>query len=217
MGNYLSPKTRLMAVASAAALAGLAVVAVLIYLLLPSPTSFSALPGAKPPDEYINSFGMKLKYIKPGTFLMGSPQGEVGQSDDEKPQHLVEITRPFYLGVYPVTQEEYVRVTGQTNPSWFSKEGGGRNRVENMDTSKFPVEQVTWEDAADFCRCLIDWTRRGPRLGNIPCRAKRNGSTPAAREQRRLTFSAAISRVWTNTPGTWATPTPHPYGGDAVS
>jgi formylglycine-generating enzyme required for sulfatase activity/tetratricopeptide (TPR) repeat protein len=105
-------------------------------------------------DEIVNSFGMRLKRIKPGTFLMGSPKGEAGQFDNEGPQHSVEITRPFYLGVYPVTQAEYVQVTGQKNPSWFSKEGGGKSKVEGLDTSKFPVEQVSWDEAAAFCEAL---------------------------------------------------------------
>ena len=66
---------------------------------------------------------LKCVYIPPGKFLMGSPPEEVERYEDEA-QHEVEITRPFYLGVYPVTQEEYQRVTGH-NPSWFWTAGGG--------------------------------------------------------------------------------------------
>ena len=40
----------------------------------------------------------------------------------EGPQHRVRITKPFYLGMYMVTQEEYQRVMG-TNPSEFSATG----------------------------------------------------------------------------------------------
>ncbi len=104
-------------------------------------------------NEIVNSIGMRLNLVKPGAFLMGSPTEEAGRPDDEQPQHSVEITRPFYLGVYPVTQAEYVQVTGQ-NPSWFSKEGGGKNRVEGLDTSRFPVEQVSWNEAVAFCEAL---------------------------------------------------------------
>jgi formylglycine-generating enzyme required for sulfatase activity len=105
-------------------------------------------------DEIVNSYGMRLKLIKPGTFLMGSPTGEEGKEADEQPQHLVQITRPFYLGVYPVTQTEYVQVTGQKNPSWFSNEGGGKSKVEGLDTSRFPVENVSWNEAVAFCETL---------------------------------------------------------------
>ena len=105
-------------------------------------------------DETVNFIGMKLKLIKPGTFLMGSPDRETGEFDDEHPQHTVEITRPFYLGVYPATQAEYIRVTGLANPSWFSKEGGGMSKVEGLDSSRFPVETVSWDEAAAFCEVL---------------------------------------------------------------
>ena len=42
--------------------------------------------------------------IPAGEFLMGSPDSDKDAEDDEKPQHRVRITRPFYLGVYEVTQ-----------------------------------------------------------------------------------------------------------------
>ena len=60
---------------------------------------------------------MKLALIPPGTFLMGSPDSDPFAATDEKPQHRVTITKPFYIGMYPVTQEEYVRMTGLKNPS----------------------------------------------------------------------------------------------------
>jgi formylglycine-generating enzyme required for sulfatase activity len=104
---------------------------------------------------------MRLKLIKPGTFRMGSPRGELGASDDEHPQHMVEITRPFYLGVYLVTQAEYVQVTGLKNPSKFSKEGIKKNDVEGVDTLRFPVETLNWYEAVAFCDALnrLDATR----------------------------------------------------------
>ena len=97
---------------------------------------------------------MKLALIPPGTFLMGSPDSDSLAAADEKPQHRVTITKPFYIGMYPVTQEEYVRVTGLKNPSYFSSEGPGKDAVKGLDTSRFPVEEVTWEDAAAFCEAL---------------------------------------------------------------
>ena len=63
------------------------------------------------------------------------------------------ITQPFYMGVYEVTQVEYESVMG-TNPSWFSQTGTGSSKVSGMDTSKFPVESVSWYDAIEFCNKL---------------------------------------------------------------
>src|ERR1022692_1196622 len=48
----------------------------------------------EPQKDVVNSIGMKLKLIPAGEFQMGSTE-----RDDEKPRHLVTISRPFYLGV----------------------------------------------------------------------------------------------------------------------
>ena len=96
---------------------------------------------------------MKLRLIPSGTFQMGSPASEKDRITNEGPQHAVRITQPFYMGVYEVTQVEYESVMG-TNPSWFSQTGTGSSKVSGMDTSKFPVETVSDEDAQEFCRKL---------------------------------------------------------------
>jgi formylglycine-generating enzyme required for sulfatase activity len=78
---------------------------------------------------------------------MGSSAGE--GFDSERPQHEVRITRPFYLGVYEVTQGQYQAVMGQ-NPSYYKGSGD------------LPVEQVSWLDAVKFCNTLSE--REGLRL-----------------------------------------------------
>jgi formylglycine-generating enzyme required for sulfatase activity len=105
------------------------------------------------PREITNSIGMKLVLIPPGEFMMGSPDSEEGRDSDEGPQHRVRITRPFYFGMYQVTQGQYERVMG-TNPSAFSRDGRNSDRVSGQDTSRFPVENVSWNDAVEFCRKL---------------------------------------------------------------
>jgi len=99
-----------------------------------------------------NSIGMKLVLIPPGKFLMGSPPSEVGRRENEL-QHRVRITKPFYLGAYEVTQREYQAVMGN-NPSYFSPEGAGKDEARGQDGSQFPVENVSWDDANEFCRKL---------------------------------------------------------------
>ena len=89
---------------------------------------------------FTNSIGMRLALIPAGKFRMGSSEDETGRGDDEGPQHDVEITRPFWMGVYPVTQEEYEMIMG-VNPSQFK---GVRS----------PVELVSWDDAVRFCWAL---------------------------------------------------------------
>ena len=94
------------------------------------------------PEEFTNSVGMKLKLIPAGEFLMGSPEDEEDRGNDEGPRHRVRITRPFYLGVYEVTQSEYEQVMGE-DPSRFKG-------------PKRPVENVSWDDAVEFCRRLSE-------------------------------------------------------------
>jgi formylglycine-generating enzyme required for sulfatase activity len=105
---------------------------------------------------------MKLVRIEAGKFTMGAStkaernairnaQGE--KEIDQETPHEVEITKPFYMGVYAVTQAEYERVMGK-NPSYFSATGAGKAEVAGLDTSRFPVEYVSWADAMEFCNKL---------------------------------------------------------------
>jgi formylglycine-generating enzyme required for sulfatase activity len=87
-----------------------------------------------------NSVKMKFVSISAGEFSMGSPAGEEGRQESEGPQHLVRITKTFWMGMYEVTQEQYQAIMG-TNPSYF----------KGPDS---PVENLTWDDAQEFCRRL---------------------------------------------------------------
>ena len=84
---------------------------------------------------------MELVWIPAGSFQMGSPDSEQGRNDSEGPVHTVELDG-FWMAKYEVTQEQYEAVMGK-NPSHFK---GAKN----------PVEMVSWNDAADFCRKLAD-------------------------------------------------------------
>ena len=84
----------------------------------------------------------ELIRIPAGEFQMGSPEG-VGHSD-EHPQRTVTISQPFYIGVHPVTQAQYLAVMG-CNPSAFA---------DAEDSPQRPVEQVSWHAANAYCRRL---------------------------------------------------------------
>jgi formylglycine-generating enzyme required for sulfatase activity len=76
--------------------------------------------------------------------------------DSELPQHRVVITKAFFLGKYEVTQKEFSAVTGW-NPSFYSAVGSRedlKERVAGLDTSLYPVDGVSWDAAAEFCRQL---------------------------------------------------------------
>jgi formylglycine-generating enzyme required for sulfatase activity len=103
------------------------------------------------PQTVTNTLGMKFALIPAGEFAMGSPAADKDAYDDEKPQHQVRITQPFYLGVTEVTQGQYRAVTGQ-NPSQF------------QGADNLPVETVSWNDAVAFCNALSTKEGRTYRL-----------------------------------------------------
>jgi uncharacterized protein (TIGR02996 family) len=106
----------------------------------------------------VNSIGMKFAWVvtDPVEFWMGADESVDDEAyEDESPRHKVRLTRTFALGIYPVTQAQYERIMGN-NPSWFCASGDGAKEVSGMDTSEFPVERVSWEDAVEFISKLND-------------------------------------------------------------
>ena len=132
-----------------------------------------------------NSIGMQFVKIESGEFMMGSPENEPGRSPREK-QRKVKIARPFYMGAYEVTQQQYQTVMGK-NPSAFSAEGGFRERVKGVDTRQFPVDSTNWHNAQEFCR----------RLSNLPKEkeAARNYRLPSE-AQWEYACRAGTQTVW---------------------
>jgi serine/threonine protein kinase/formylglycine-generating enzyme required for sulfatase activity len=117
--------------------------------------------GRKVVEEVDLGGGVTMEFvlIPPGKFLMGSAESEKLRFSDET-QHEVDVTRPFYLGVYEVTQEQYKKVMGE-NPSGFAAGGSVTEKVNGLDTRRFPVEMVSWEDARAFCEKLGRRSGRG--------------------------------------------------------
>jgi RNA polymerase sigma factor (sigma-70 family) len=124
-----------------------------------------------PPGEITNSLKMKFRLIPRGRFRMGSPREEQGRGDDEE-QHEVEITRPFYLGIYTVTEAEYTRLMG-ANPS-HEWDDGTERLMKGLDTSRFPVTRVSWHDAVAFCAKLssLPAEKKARRTYRLPTEAE---------------------------------------------
>jgi formylglycine-generating enzyme required for sulfatase activity len=66
-------------------------------------------------SELTSSNGVRLIRVTPGSFIMGSPENEVGHEPWERER---EVTLPyeFYLGATPVTQRQFERVI--TSPAY---------------------------------------------------------------------------------------------------
>jgi formylglycine-generating enzyme required for sulfatase activity len=100
----------------------------------------SAMPANPSPGAtMVNSVGMKLIYIPPGQFRMGSGPAEPGRHDDET-AHDVKITRGFWIAPTEVTQAQWQKVMGF-------------NRSEPKGDN-LPANKLSWPQAVDFCRKL---------------------------------------------------------------
>jgi len=159
---------------------------------------------------YVNSIGMRFVRIMPGTFAMGFGQSRLAarlltapsqfaQGDfDEYPTHEVEITKPFYLGVYEVTNAEYElfdphhkKLRGKLG---FSKAGNEA------------VVFVNWYDAQAFCKWLSDKEQMPYRLATeaeweYACRAGTETAFGTGNMLSRVFYNNAI-RSWYPDPRT---------------
>nr|VFK13651.1 MAG: Formylglycine-generating enzyme, required for sulfatase activity, contains SUMF1/FGE domain [Candidatus Kentron sp. LPFa]VFK31117.1 MAG: Formylglycine-generating enzyme, required for sulfatase activity, contains SUMF1/FGE domain [Candidatus Kentron sp. LPFa] len=100
------------------------------------------------------SQGPAMQPIPAGEFLMGSPEGEGNKN--EHPQHRVRIPAPFALGTWPVTFQEYDHFCAATGRKKPQDQGWGRKR--------YPVNNVSWQDALDYCAWLSQETGHHYRL-----------------------------------------------------
>jgi formylglycine-generating enzyme required for sulfatase activity len=85
----------------------------------------------------IGQVEQRMRWIPAGTFVMGSPDAELGRWDDEGPQHEVTLTCGCWLGETPVTQALWVAIMG-SNPSTVTGD------------LQLPVEHVSWDDCQGF-------------------------------------------------------------------
>jgi formylglycine-generating enzyme required for sulfatase activity len=94
-----------------------------------------------------NSIGMQFVLVPAGQFQMGCSQNDKDCGADEKPVHLVKITKAFYLGKFEVTQGQWQTLMGG-NPSYFNESRVGAKWMN------YPVEQVSWNAVQEFLEKL---------------------------------------------------------------
>jgi formylglycine-generating enzyme required for sulfatase activity/serine/threonine protein kinase len=126
-----------------------------------------------PPRQITNSIGMTLMLIPAGEFMMGSPDSDKDANSNEKPQHRVRITRPFYLGATEVTRGQFRRFVDEAGYQTEAKKNGKGNWGWNEEKKTFeqnprytwqnpgfkqddehPVVNVSWNDAVAFASWL---------------------------------------------------------------
>jgi formylglycine-generating enzyme required for sulfatase activity len=110
------------------------------------------LPGPDTGNTWaIPYLGLEMVWIRPGSFLLGSPLEEAERLPVEGPQVQASLARGFWMGRYEVTQEEFHAIRN-SRPSRFA----GPNK---------PVESVSWQEAMAFAKAL---TEREQKAGRLP-------------------------------------------------
>jgi len=105
--------------------------------------------GERPRDPYYpgrplsfdlgNGISLDMVWIPPGTFLMGSPENEAERWHNET-QHIVTLTKGFWMGKYEVTQEQWQSVMGEN--------------LCKVKEARLPVSNVTWYQCHEFVKKL---------------------------------------------------------------
>jgi formylglycine-generating enzyme len=134
------------------------------WLLLPGLAALGQAPAVT------NSLGMEFVLIQPGTMVVGKFEPGVGQPPAKdigrptlpapayqvaaqmarqaaRPGFAVTMARPYYIGKFEVTQQQWEKVMGK-DPSFFNRERVGG------DTGNQPVENITWKDTQRFLKKL---------------------------------------------------------------
>jgi len=101
--------------------------------------------------KFINSLDMAFALVPRGRAWVGGSNGQVGTN-------VADMAQDFYLGIYEVTQEEWQKIMGK-NPSVFSRARVGKE-VGDDELKRFPVENVTWEEAQDFVKLVNERVKK---------------------------------------------------------
>jgi len=109
-------------------------------------------------EELGNGVTLEMVAIPSGTFLMGATHTEEGRLKNQNPQHLVSV-KPFFMGKYPVTQAQWEAVANLPKINQFLHPDPSIIKAADK-----PVEQISWDDAIEFCARLSQHTGREYRL-----------------------------------------------------
>jgi formylglycine-generating enzyme required for sulfatase activity len=126
----------------------------------PCPLTQAGERSLKPKDEFKECDKCPEMVVVPaGRLTMGSLKDELARSSDEGPQHLVTIARPFAVGKYHVTVNQFAAFVDETG-----YRGTSDCVVDFKQTASDPAVCVGWDDARAYVRWLAKKTGKGYRL-----------------------------------------------------
>jgi uncharacterized protein (TIGR02996 family) len=151
-------------------------------------------PAGQPFQRLVNSVGLEFRLIPASTFRQGSPERETHRIDDEGPQHVVRLTRPYWIGLYQVPQWIYVELMGD-NPSHY--------HADNSGGPCHPVDSLTYEQALEFCRALsnLPAERAAGRRYRLPTEAEWEFAGRGGLIQAPFAYGSSLSSYQANFDG----------------
>ncbi len=147
-----------------------------LVLSLATIATVQAQPVSRPePTRTVPGLDLKLTWIQPGTFTMGSPATEPGRGTNEDPATRVTISQGYWLGVYELTHGQWKTMMGTDlvaqahlaqiddrkylislknmmylrDFAGVKKDGDTMQLVGNTDDN-VPMTWVSWEEAMAF-------------------------------------------------------------------
>ena len=110
----------------------------------------------------VNEVAMRFVLIPAGAFMMGREPFYEG--DPASPRHRVRITKPYYLGIYEVTNEEWEAIMGPSSPQERCDAWGGSDYIHIYFGPKAPIRGISWQEAREFCKRVGKKTGEAVRL-----------------------------------------------------
>ena len=110
------------------------------------------------PKMLKTSQSQEMKLILPGSFVMGTPRRSQGRLSNEN-ERLIEITKPFYIGIKEVTNNEF--------RAFKPKHTSGAEMFRELSNGMHPTVMVSWSDAAAYCNWLSRKESLAPAYENI--------------------------------------------------
>jgi formylglycine-generating enzyme required for sulfatase activity len=143
-------------------------------------------------EDLGNGVSVDMVAIPAGKFLMGAPPDEAKQYPDESPQHEVTLQR-FYLSKFEVTQAEWRAVAALPRVALDLVGAPAKFQGDNL-----PIENISWEEAAEFCARL---SQKSGRNYHLPSESEWEYAARAG-SVRAFTFGETITAELVNFDGT---------------
>lgn len=160
--------------------------------------AFLLWPRSEPPlSAEFETQNIKFALIEPGSFLMGSPDTEVGRTPEEGPATEVTLTSPYYISITEITTDQFNKVTSGEAPAQLTKKT--RPKLQKL----MPCDSVSYIKAVEFCEKLTKsdrnlrkgWVYRLPTEAEWEFACRSGTTTPYAFGDSLMQLKQAIFRL----------------------